>query len=321
MPAPTFYDVCMGMRLYAPNAPWFLVQKWVRDSFAQLADRRQWSWMLLQGQLVWADARDLAAVTTTFGSTTVTSAGLFVASDEGRNFRVGTYPIYTIVTFTDANTIVLDRAYEGTAQGAVAAQILDAYATVPANFQNFLAILDPVNQRLIPWWATWEELALIDPDRMAAESVPRLLAAASPSVVATTLGQPQYEYYPKPTTRGALQYYAKKTPIGTNLTDLIPAGLVPRIDIIEAGALAACAKWPGTEDLKNPYFNLALSREHQAEFDRGADQLDIRDDDLYPQSFDKIPWQRWSTYGWAYDTNLLRETDATLASYWGTGWY
>ena len=90
-----------------------------------------------------------------------------------------------------------------------------------------------------------------------------------------------------------------------------------RPDVLETGALAKAAKWPGTQDVKNPYFNLALSRELDAEFDRLALQLDLRDDDQNPQSWSTIPWQKWSTWAWAYDTSLLRETDATLAAYFG----
>ena len=78
MPATTFYDFWMGLRLLVPNAPPFLVQRWAKNAFRELADRRQWSWQLIQDQNVWQDARDLASVTTTFGSDTVTSSGLLL---------------------------------------------------------------------------------------------------------------------------------------------------------------------------------------------------------------------------------------------------
>lgn len=319
MPAQTFYDLKMAMGLSVPNASIFLIERWVKNAFRELADRRQWSWQLIQGQIVWQDARDLTAVVTTFGSTTVTSTGSFLAADAGRNFRVGTYPIYTITTFTDANTITLDRPYEGLTDGSGDAQILDAYATLPANFENFLMVLDPVNQRLIPWWASWEEMSLLDPVRAAAASVPRLLGSAIPSTYQATLGRSVYEYYPKPTAHGALQYYAKALPISLADTDPIPGSLSARVDVLETHVLMQAARWPGTTDLKNPYFNLALARDLRVEFERGANQLDIRDDDLYQQSFDKLPWQRWGTLAWAYDTRLLQATDSTLTDYYGYG--
>lgn len=318
MAAPTFYDLKMAIRLSVPNASPFLIERWVKHAFRELADRRQWSWQLIQGQLVWQDARDVADVTVTFGSPTVSKVAAFTSADLGRQFRVGTYPIYTIIAQT-TNTLTLDRNYEGLTAGTLNqdAQILDAYATLPANFENFLMLLDPVNQRMIPWWATWDEMSQLDPIRAAAESVPRLLGAAIPSTYAASLGQAQYEYYPKPTAHGALQYYGKALPVSLNDADPIPGSLAARVDVLETHALMQAARWPGTTDLKNPYFNLALARDLRVEFERAANQLDIRDDDLYQQSVDNMPWQRWSTYAWAYDTHLLQQTDATLASYAG----
>jgi hypothetical protein len=320
MPAPTFYDLWMGIRLSVPNASAPLIQRWTRNAFRELADRRMWSWQLIQGQLVWQDARDLE-VTTTFGSTTVTSAALFVAGDVGRNIRVGTYPIYTIAAFVSTSEVTLDRAYEGSGDGVVDAQILDAYATLPSNFEQFVMLLDPVNQRLVPWWATWDEMSLLDPIRACAESTPRLLGAAIPSTYSAALGQTQYEYYPKPLEHGALQYYAKALPTLSRDSDPIPGNLAARTDVLETHVLMQAARWPGTIDQKNPYFNLALARDLRQEFERAANQLDIRDDDVYQQSFDKIPWQRWSTYAWAFDTHLLQQTDATLGDYAGYGLY
>ena len=50
-----------------------------------------------------------AAVTN--GSAVVTSSGLFLPSDFGRELRVGSGPIYTISSFSDINQVVLDRPY------------------------------------------------------------------------------------------------------------------------------------------------------------------------------------------------------------------
>jgi len=50
-----------------------------------------------------------AAVTN--GSAVVTSSGLFLSSDFGRQLRVGSGPIYTISSFTSTNSVVLDRPY------------------------------------------------------------------------------------------------------------------------------------------------------------------------------------------------------------------
>lgn len=316
--ATTFETVWRSVRLSVPNAPPLLVQQWVLDAYRTLRDRRGWSWAIIQNQLIWADARSLA-VATTAGSPTVTSGGLFVAADVGRQFRVGTYPIYTIIARPDANTLTLDLPYEGSGVGAVTAQILDAYATLPEGFSRFVAIVDPNNQRLVPWWATWEEMDLLDPIRASTASVPRLLAARKTSSLSSTAGRTQYEYYPKPTVAGALQYYAIGAPTALAQDYVFPGLLGDRPDILRTGALAQAAQWPGTTDLKNPYFNLALSIQLGRQFDALSNQLDLRDDDVYQQSIDNLPWQKWRTWVWAYDTALLRMTDATLGSYAGFG--
>jgi hypothetical protein len=64
-----------------------------------------------------------------------------------------------------------------------------------------------------------------------------------------------------------------------------------------------------------------LARTLDADFELAAQQLDLRDDDQWQQSFDTIPWQRWNMYTWAYSTHLLQASDATLSSYanWGGG--
>jgi hypothetical protein len=317
----TFADVWRKVRLYVPDAPVFLVRTWVQDAYASLCDRRGWVWSVEQGQLVSQVSRDNLAVTVTQGSTTVTSAGLFTSADVGRQFRVGSYPVYTIYSLTDANTITLDQAYYGSANGAVTtAQILDAYATLPANFGRFVIVVSPDNQRIVPWWATQEELDLVDPTRQSTDSYPRLLVARQGSTTPATLGQMQYEYWPYPTALQALQYYMITRPTDLTDTHVFRGVLAHRTDVLEAGALAAAAKWPGTRERPNPYFNLQLARMHQQEFEAAANQLDLRDDDQNQQSLGQIPWQKINTWAWAYNTQLLQATDATLADYAGFGY-
>lgn len=319
--ASTFGDIWKMVRLHAPQAPATLVQNWVQSAYAELTDSRPWSWVVEPVQLVWQDARLGLAVTVTAGSPTVTSAGLFLSADVGRQFRVGTAPIYTILSRTDANTITLDQNYEGAETGAVEGNILDAYTTMPVTFGAFTALVDPVNQRYIPWWGLQDEIDLIDPVRNATADRPRLLASLALSQLPSTLGQPRYEYWPIPTSAGSLQGFMRIRPESLSDTTPLKGVLAQRPDILETGALARCAKWPGLATAPNPYFNLALARTLSDDFHTLSNQLDLRDDDMYPQSLDKIPWQKWSTWTWAYDTHLLQQTDATLNAYWGMGLY
>jgi hypothetical protein len=314
----SFGQLWRKMRLYVPGAPVFLVKEWVEHAFKSIADRRGWVFMQSQGQITWDDNRPNLAVTLTRGSRTVTSVGLFSSADVGRQFAQGTYPIYTIVACDNANQITLNEPYYGLVDGAVTdAQILDAYAVMPANFSQFLVVCDPVNQRLIPWWATQEEITLVDPTRTSADSVPRLLVASSPSTNPATLGQMTYEYWPKPTAQGALQYYSWNRPVALRDDTIFRGVLGTRPDILLRGAQAQAALWPGTADRKNPYFNIALASHLDEQFEQLITQIDLRDDDQSPQSWETIPWARFNQWAWAYNTHLLQRTDATLADYAG----
>lgn len=314
MPA-TFGSVWRMVRLHVPDAPPMLVRDWVQTAYAQITDFRPWSWTYEFGQIVWQDAEDLD-VTVTNGSATVTSAALFTAGMQGRQFRVGTFPIYTVQDVVDANTITLDATFQGASDGAVTGQILDAFTTLPANFRNFTALVDPVLQRWVPWWMTNEELDLLDPTRTSG-GAPQVLAFLDLSTYAPTLGQNRYQFWPIPTVAGSLQYYMRTAP--SELADETPLKgvLAHRPDVVQSGALAQAALWPGTRDRPNPYFNLSVANRLAIDFQKGLFQLDLRDDDANFLSIDKLPWQRWSAWSWAYNTHYLQMTDATLGAYVG----
>lgn len=321
MAFPTFEDCWREVRQHAPLATALLCRRWVQDAYNTVADSRGWFWSIQQGQLTYQDAITLDAVTVTVGSTTVTSVGLFTAAMAGRQFRTGSYPIYTVQRFIDANTIELDMTYQSGTTGATEATILDVYTTLPEDFGRFFIVADPVNQRFIPWWMTSEELTLVDPNRTATGGPPRCLIAWKPSTYPPTLGRAQYTYWPIPTAQGALQYQYVKRPKNLVDSDIFHGVLGHRTDILVAGALAKCAKWPGTPDVKNPYFNLALAKQLEQEFQEGLIQLDLRDDDQLQQSLSNIPWERTDAWTWAYNTHLLQATDATLGAYAGYGNY
>lgn len=312
----TFGDTWRGVRLNVPDAPVMLCRQWVQDAWNDLAHRYGWGFLVNAGQITFLASRSLA-VTVTQGSPIVTSAGLFVSTDATRTFSVGTYPLYQIQSVDSANQITLVLPFYGTGAGAVTGYIQDAYTTMADNFGRFVAVVDPINQRLVPWWATQEEMDLLDPTRTSVESTPRMLGAAQASQLPQTMGQMQYELWPKPSAAGALQYYQVLTPAALRDADLFPGVLRNRTDVLRSGALARCARWPGTQDRKNPYYSLGLATQHQTEFDKQILRLDLRDDDQFQQSWATIPWQRWSAWSWAYDTRLLQASDATIGDYWG----
>src|SRR5688572_24951441 len=185
--AMTYPDCTRTVRLYVPAAPLFLVREWVNVAWKQLCAARRWGFMRGELVLTIAAARTIASAVVTNGLATVTSVGLFVASDAGRQFRVGTSPTYTILTAPDANTITLDRAYGETTSAVATPQIFDGYATMPADFASFRVIADPYSQRRLAYWITEDQLNVLDPTRMASDSGPRVLVSRAPSIVPATL--------------------------------------------------------------------------------------------------------------------------------------
>lgn len=310
--AETFGDVWRRVRLHVPAAPTFLVREWVNTAWKPLGRMRHWSFLQGELRLTIAAARSLAAVTVTNGSTSVTSAGLFLAADQGRQFRVSTFPIYTIQTFTDINTIVLDAAY-GETGATAAATVFDGYATMPADFESFRLIADPYNQRRLAFWISADQLNILDPTREASDTGPRLLAQRPPSTYTSTLGRPQYEYWPRPTAARSYPAFYNKMAARLDDTTTFTGVLAEAADILVNGALAQAALWPGTPDKPNPYFRREIHQEKQAEFLAGIQQLSLRDDDQHPDDLATVHWERWPLADLAYNDQALRATDASVA--------
>ena len=82
------------------------------------------------------------------------------------------------------------------------------------------------------------------------------------------------------------------------------------------GALSWAARWPGTTDKKNPYFNLALASAHQLRFDAERQTLRVMDDDQYLMMMEQINLSKFGLAALSADTTLMRESDATLADYY-----
>jgi hypothetical protein len=286
----------------------------VNDAWKALTRSRsgQWAFLRTQAALQIAAARTLAAVTATKGSATITSAALFVAADVGRQLRLSTYPFYTITVFTDASTVTIDRIY-GEETATASATIFDGYAVVPADFGQFDLIADPYNQRRLAFWITADQLNLLDEARSASDTGPRLLATAMPSTATATLGRIQYEYWPRPTGNRSYPYtYFKQ---GANLAEnfAFTGVLADGGDVLRKGALSQAARWPGTSDKANPYFNLGLADRLDAEFKAGVQQLSLRDDDQQGSDLARVHWERWPLADLAYNDASLRSTDATIA--------
>lgn len=317
--ADTFEGVWRAARNLFPALPPLVVRDFVQEAYSRLCESWGWGFLRADGLLATQAARTVS-VTVTQGSATVTSAGLFLATDLGRTFRgvsgsslPSTYPVYTIVAVPDVNTLVLDKAYGATSAVGLA-QVIDLYVTLPTDFGRFLAVVDPYNQRPIPFWINEDQITRADPARVQSDSGPRYLVAATPSPVPTTLGQIRYEAWPVPTAARQYPYlYIKRA---GQLADeaVLPGLLATRGDLLKLGAQMSAAEWPGTTDLKNPYFNLALADRLRVRFDAQLQQLTLADDNQYPQQLAQVQWERLLP-GLSPTSRWLRQTDATLDDY------
>lgn len=313
----SFSDVWRAVSLHSPQAPHFLIRQWVSEAYEELCTLRGWGFLRCEGALSIRAARSFS-VGVTLGDATVTSAGLFVASDEGRQFRIsGASPIYTILSFTDASNVELDRVYGDATTAAASATILDAYATMPENFGRFLLVTDPYNQRRLAYWITQDQLNLLDPTRMTSDAGPRSLAALSPSTVTATLGRMRYEYWPAPISPRTYPYWYVKTPEA--LADDLPFGGVlghRASTVLTAGALVRCSRWPGLPDKPNPYFNLGLARDLETKWQQTQQGLSLSDDNQTPDDLQMVRWDQWPLADIAYNDQNLRASDATLADFY-----
>lgn len=309
----TFEQVWREARLELPACPPLLIRSWAQTGFARICDSWGWAFLRSEGTLTMLASRSITA-TVTNGSTSVTSAAQFVASDAGRQFRVARLPIYTIISVTDPSTVVLDRAYtEDNASTTVTIQ--DCYATLPADFRRFLQIYDRYYQRIIPFWFSEDQIAVADPARLINDQGPRYLIAQKYSPATATLGQVRYEYWPAPTSARTYPFLYIRKADTLNDSDTLPGVLSERADLIRLYVMYRGTQWPGTVDQRNLAYDLVRSRGLKSEFDAELQQLSLADDSEYPQQLQTVDWAKRMGEVTATAT-ILRQTDATVNDYW-----
>lgn len=310
--AQDFENLWRQARNLFPGVPPLVVREWAQDAYERACDEHDWGFLRTEGFFTTLASRSVE-VTVTQGSATVTSVGLFVATDVGRQLRIGTYPVYTIRTFTDANTIVLDRAYQSTT-GAATATILDAYAVMPADFGRFIVIWNPYEQRFIEFSFNQDRMAIADAARSISDSGPRFLVAYTPSAETATLGQVRYEYHPYPTAARQYPYLYFRTAERLADSQVLPPMFSTRV--LKKGIELEAAKWPGTKDLPNPYFNLGLADRLRVEWERDIQLLTLHDDDQYPEQYQQVDWATIMGRGLTHNSSWLRQTDASVSEYY-----
>lgn len=316
MASQTFGDLWRMVGLYVSGAPASLWQSWTQQAYNDLLGKRHWAWLRKETFLTTLASRSLS-VTFTQAATAITSAALFLSTDVGRQIRVGLTgsPTYTINTVTDASHADLVELYQDTS-GAATASISDIYLMMPADFRSFEAVVDPTIQRPVAWWISRDRLDLFDPGRVAYDTRLRVLATYQLSQVSAYSGRVLYEAWPRPTAAGTyvIKYFARGDALAD--TDTFQGVIATKTEAILEGALARAARWPGTAQQKNPYFNLGLAQLHESRCKDAMQDLNVMDDDQYLLDLQQIDLSKFGLAALSADTTLMRQSDATLADYY-----
>ena len=316
----TFGDLVRSVRLHVAMAPVFLVEDWVKGAFL-----RAWEY---RGPSAWSFARRESAfntnnqksglVSVVHGSkfVTVLSGITLAETDELRQFRAGqNQPVYSIECVdVSLNKIELDRPFTGATSASIAAIILDAYITMPADFSRFLAIIDPTNGAQPNFWITDTQLNVWDPQR-SSTGMPWALATRRTATIAAIQDRFQYELWPYSTTfREYWYFYAIQAPELAE-DDRLPGLFASRSDIIQAGALADAAMWPGTEDRKNPYFNVNIAKSQSEAFLADLARLEVKDEDIYPTWWERVSQIGRLNGAGPFDARFLQSHDFSYQSF------
>lgn len=307
--------------LHCPLATPFLAKNWVQTTYNRLCDRKPWSFLRAEGQILVNDSKS-GTVTTTYLSSVVQGVGLtFASTDVGRQFRVSYGPPYNILSVNvGLNQATLELPWGSTSLTTpTTGVVLDAYVTMPQDFGTFICVLDPQNQWQLHTWISQDELNLWDPGR-SATGTPWALVSRRESTIPATLGQAQYELWPYSRVQKRYPYYYYKRMAELADTDYFQGPLRERTDIILTGALREAAMWPGpSTEKRNPYFNPQVAQMLAAQLEEQSNALETRDEEVYitwleTVNFNRVPFA-------PIDANFLRSHDVSLVgSPGGFGW-
>ncbi len=165
----TFTTLWNRLLLRSPAAGPALSQELIRDSFNQLAERRQWSWLMKPGAFFPADLYNTGSVAVSPGLFTVTGTGTaWTAAMVGIQIRVGgigsSYPTYTITQVVSPTLLVMDQMWVGPVLTLQQYQIFQCYFTVPSDFNYFYSLISPTNN-----YRLWTNCTEADFDRCDAQ--------------------------------------------------------------------------------------------------------------------------------------------------------
>jgi hypothetical protein len=300
----TFEQLWKGLMLYAPELPTPLAKQFINNAYSRALSANRWFGLRGLDEFEIPTPYTTGTVTVNNGSTAVVGSGTtFTSAMVGRQFIVDSQlPFYTIITFTDATNIVLDRPFSGTSiSGSSDWAIEYVYLEVPSDFLSFTSVIDPENE-----WRLWtgvsqEKLNWRDPAR----DVKGTSWVLSPINLSAN-GYPRYELWPRSSASAQLPFvYTKKPALLSSNSD---TAIFPiRGDVIREGALADLALWPGTSKQKNPYHDMNQHRIHEKRFREFVGMCEVEDQEIDPSW---IQYPGFTDYPWApVDAKFLQQHD------------
>lgn len=130
-------------------------------------------------------------------------------------------------------------------------------------------------------------------------------------------GQKRFELWPRPINTGYVfpYIYRRVPPPLTDAQPQLPEPLARRGDVVLEKALAKCASWPGTDTMRNPYYDLQLARMHELKAAAMINELELKDDATASKNlmYSSLPYH---TNAIVFDGNYLQRHDGPLITDW-----
>jgi hypothetical protein len=277
----TLRQMAREIRLYNPEVPIGLAQRWINNRYLKIAERYMWSFKLAESQFDVPAAYSTGTVTMTEDSATVTGSGTtFTEGMVGRQFKVSNR-VYTIATFTSTTSIALDQTWQDATEADLSYKILQAYITPsPTNFHSFYSVINPATAWTLRLGLPPQYLNRLDPQR-GTEGTPRALF----SRVYNSSDVAMFELWPHATEQATFPYlYEKRVARLTASTSPPP---IIRSDVLVKGALADLARWPGLPGHPNLMADTGRLnwQAYEREFEAEVARLLIEDQNIYLNTF------------------------------------
>lgn len=225
-----FTSIWNRLLLRAPSVGAALAQDLVRDSFNQLAERREWSWLMRSSAFYPSVFYQTGLAACAPNSNIVVGADTaWDLSFVGSQFRVGAnpsnFPTYTILAVPSATTLILDSPWIGPPVNS-AYQIFQCYFAVPKDFQYFYSLVNVTSNYRLWHNATQAMIDQCDPQRVQSGQT---YAAAFYDYTQTTAGTVGSTFQvsgsgPTPTSTTS---YGYSYPANSTYVITITAGGVP----------------------------------------------------------------------------------------------